>query len=168
VIESEEVLALDASLLVVDDEPLIRDVLRDLFVGDGYTVYTAADIPEAETILSQRRIAVALVDLKLPDGSGLNILDRIKQHDPIVSVILMTGYPTIESVVEALQHGACNYLIKPFRLHDLREIVYQAQNAFGQKRRSDCYRRRVDQLEQILRQGGLEVPTWTEPAADPK
>lgn len=156
--EAEKYPALRRGLLVVDDEPLIRDVLRDLFVGDGYMVYAAADVAEAEAAMARERIAVALVDLKLPESSGIAILDRIKQHDPAISVILMTGYPTMESVIEALQHGACNYIIKPFRLHDLREMVGRARNAFDQRGRSEFYRRRVDQLERFVRQQGLEVP----------
>lgn len=156
--EAEGCPASRLGLLVVDDEPLIRDVLRDLFVGDGYMVYAVADMAEAEAALAKKRIAVALVDLKLPETSGIDVLDRIKRHDPAISVILMTGYPTIESVIEALQHGACNYIIKPFRLHDLREMVGRARNAFDQKVCNEFYRRRVGQLERFLRQRGLTVP----------
>lgn len=164
-IEPDEYEVPSRGLLVVDDEPLIRDVLRDLFVGEGYAVYTAADAREAEAALSHGRIAVALIDLKIPGGSGIDILNRIKQHDPAISVILMTGYPTIESVIEAMQRGACNYLIKPFRLHALRGIVGQAQRVFDKERRGILYRRRAEQLEQTLRRHGLEVPEWAEPAA---
>jgi DNA-binding NtrC family response regulator len=153
--------AFGPGLLVVDDEPLIRDVLRDLFVGDGFSVHTAADIGETEAILSQETISVALVDLKLAQSNGIQMLDRIRQIDPAVRVILMTGYPTIESVVEAIQHGAFNYIIKPFRLHNLQGAVRQALGECDKDRRSGLLNRRVRLLEQILKDHDIAVPDWS-------
>jgi DNA-binding NtrC family response regulator len=155
-------------LLVVDDEPLVRDVLRELFEGEGYRVHVAAEAPEAETILKSEAIAVALVDLKLSHSDGIHVLDCIKKADPDVSVILMTGHPTLESVIEALQHGAANYIIKPFRLHDLRSTVRQALGGFDRERRCRFYGSRVRQLEQVLREHGLAVPEWTGETAGPQ
>lgn len=149
-------------LLVVDDEPLVRDVLRELFEGEGYTVHVAADVPEAEAILNRETIAAALVDLKLFHSDGIHVLDCIKKTDPSVSVILMTGHPTLESVIEALQHGAFNYIIKPFRLHDLRSTVRLALGEFDKERRYRFYNRRVLQLEKVLRDHDIALPEWTE------
>ncbi len=163
--------ASDPVLLVVDDEPLIRDVLRDLFVGDGYVVHTAADVSEAEIILTREMIAVALVDLKLPDNDGIHVLDRIKQADPSVSVILMTGYPTLESVIMALQHGAFNYIVKPFRLHEIQKTVRQALVEFDKERRVETLKRRVHLLEELLQRHGIAVsdrsPDRPTPSVEP-
>ncbi|MDD4052984.1 MAG: response regulator [candidate division Zixibacteria bacterium] len=156
-------------LLVVDDEPLVRDVLQELFEGEGYTVHVAADIPEAEEILNRETIAVALVDLKLSHSDGIHVLDCIKKTDPAVSVILMTGHPTLESVIDALQHGAFNYIIKPFRLHELRSTVRTALGEFDKERRYHFLSQRLCLLERILKDHGIAFPDWAgEKAAPPK
>ncbi len=152
-------------VLVIDDEPLVRDVLTELFSSQGYTVQVASDGAEAERIFMPQTCAAALVDLRIPGDDGIRILDLIRRIDPTISVILMTGYPTLESAIAALQHGAFSYIIKPFRLGQLLDIVQEATAATLKTRRGDHLSRRLNRLEQTLREHGIAIPDQDKEAA---
>jgi two-component system, NtrC family, response regulator AtoC len=103
-----------ATLLIVDDEELLRWSLRERFSREGYTIV------EAGTAAAGVELAVGvdlvLLDYRLPDGDGLTVLRRIKETAPEIPVILMTAFSTVENAVDAMRHGACDYLNKPFDL----------------------------------------------------
>lgn len=102
------------NILIVDDEEGIRKGLQRLFEKNGFTVYTA-DLPEqAEIILGEILIHAALLDIRLKGGdSGIELLKKIREIDPDIAVIMITGYGTIESAVECMKYGASDYILKP-------------------------------------------------------
>ncbi len=105
-------------LLIVDDEAEIRTTLAQYFGGVGYAIETAGDLPEALTKLSGEIDAV-VSDIKMPGGSGIDFLQQVRRVNPQVGVFLITGYPTLETVIDAKQHGAVAYFRKPLKFVEL-------------------------------------------------
>jgi len=100
-------------ILVVDDESNIRTALAKLLAKLGHTVKTASTTPEAVDVLRHERFQIVISDLRMPGEDGLQLLRQIKNIDPMVDVIMMTAYGTIESAVEAMKEGAYDYIEKP-------------------------------------------------------
>ena len=101
-------------VLVVDDEPVIQELLSELLTGEGFTVRRADNATEAWVELTTSRIDLAVIDKNLPDESGLSIIRRIRDENLAVPTVLITGYATTETVAEALDAGASDYISKPF------------------------------------------------------
>ena len=115
------------NILLADDDPQLRETLQEFLVGQGYAVTPAADGQEAKAALQVQEFALALLDLMLPDCSGLDLLSHIKAHTPDTEVILFTGHAGLESAVQALRLGAYDYLLKgDLRLSDLQTLVARA------------------------------------------
>ena len=114
-----------ATVLVVDDEQLIRWSLTSRLQDEGYRVLEAETAAEA---LKRFRDGVDLVllDYKLPDGDGLDVLRQVKTADPDILVILLTGHSSVETAVEAMQQGAYHYANKPFNLDEIVLLVEKA------------------------------------------
>jgi DNA-binding response OmpR family regulator len=106
-------------ILVVDDESTLRHFLRLNLQDQGYLVSDAADGQTALNLIEQHTFDVALIDLRLTDMDGLEIMRRLRQVSPKTSVIILTAYASLDSSIEALRQGAHDYLIKPFETADL-------------------------------------------------
>ncbi|MBI3635900.1 MAG: sigma-54-dependent Fis family transcriptional regulator, partial [Candidatus Rokubacteria bacterium] len=112
-----------AKVLVVDDETSILLLLREALGQWGYQVTCASTVGEATEALRTGLFDAAITDIRMPDMSGLDLLREIKRHDESIEVVIMTGYPTIASAVEALKEGAYDYLSKPLILDELRHLM---------------------------------------------
>ncbi|MGH9367214.1 MAG: sigma-54-dependent transcriptional regulator [Thermoanaerobaculia bacterium] len=131
-------------ILVVDDDARLAATLQELLVGEGYSVEVAHSAAEALAIHERNPgIAVALVDLIMPVTDGLTLLDELHRRDPDLAVVVMTGYGTIETAVEAIKRGAEDYLTKPMDSHALRKKMARLLEVFE-------LRERVRQLEANL------------------
>ncbi|MGH7277437.1 MAG: sigma-54-dependent transcriptional regulator, partial [Candidatus Rokuibacteriota bacterium] len=112
-----------AKVLVVDDEIAILRLLKEALTQWGYEVTTASTVTEALESIRSGLFDAALTDIRMPDMSGLDLLREIKKQDESIEVVIMTGYPTISSAVEALKEGAFDYLSKPLILEELRHLM---------------------------------------------
>ena len=106
-------------LLVVDDSPDTRELLERNLSSQGYTVFTAADVAEALSILGKTRIDLVITDLKLPGVSGLDLVRHVRENLKDTEVVMITGYPSVEGAVAAVKSGAEEYLAKPFTKEEL-------------------------------------------------
>jgi DNA-binding NtrC family response regulator len=111
------------AILVVDDEPRMQDVVGSILRVEGYEVATAGSGEEAVARLEAQDFDVIVADIVLPGLSGLELLEKSRVLNPHAAVILITAYATVESAIEALQKGACDYLQKPFKLEELTACV---------------------------------------------
>src|SRR5262245_36473633 len=112
-----------AHVLVVDDEKHILMVVKEALTHFGYRVTTAASGAEALAAVRAELFDAAITDIRMPDMNGLDLLREIKRQDESIEVIVMTGYPTIASAVEALKEGAYDYLSKPLILDELEHVM---------------------------------------------
>ncbi|MCX7770071.1 MAG: sigma-54 dependent transcriptional regulator [Proteobacteria bacterium] len=121
-------------ILIIDDENFIRENLERILRQDSYIVFTAKDGNTGIDIINKENIDIVLLDLNLPDINGIEVLKRIKSIAPDVLVIIITGYATVDSAVEALKLGAYDYIKKPFKADAIKLIVKLALEAQSLKR----------------------------------
>lgn len=113
-------------LLVVDDEAPIRNAVAEIARKRGFSVHTAEDTQTARAALAAHLADIVLLDLKLPGGGGLVLLDEVRTLYPEALVVVMTAYATVASAVEAMRSGASEYLTKPFTMEELGEVLERA------------------------------------------
>jgi signal transduction histidine kinase len=109
--------------LIIDDEEALRDGCRQALEKSGYTVLTAGEGVEGIKIAREKKPEIAFVDLKMPGISGMEIIEILSKDVPDIVLIMITGYATILSAVEAIQKGAYDYLPKPFSPDQLRTVA---------------------------------------------
>ena len=129
-------------ILIVDDELVVRESLLRWFKAEGYESYAAASAREALEV-ADHNWDLALVDIKMPGMDGLELQERLKEADPDLVIIIMTGYASVETAVQALKHGAYDYLAKPV---DPDALVHMVQKALEHRRT----RRDVARLQETL------------------
>jgi len=115
-----------ARILVIDDEASIRDSMTQALGKEGYRVRSTGSGREGLNLFGTESFQVVFVDLKLPDTTGLEVLSRIKEAGPETPVIIITGYASIESAVEAMKRGSFDYMTKPFTPEEVRIITRKA------------------------------------------
>jgi len=120
------------SVLIVEDEEFLAQQLADALEASGHEVRQAGTQTEALELVGADAPDIVVSDLRLPDGSGLDLLDRLQQLDPSMPVILMTAYGSVRDAVEAMRRGARDYLQKPLDIDELRLLV--ARVLEGQRR----------------------------------
>jgi two-component system response regulator PilR (NtrC family) len=115
-----------ASILVVDDEEVVRDVLQRLLSRQGYEVTAVASAGEGLRCLEGGDFDVLLLDLMLPDRPGMEVLREVRERDPDLAVIMITAFATVQNAVEAMLAGAFHYLTKPFKNPEVLVLVANA------------------------------------------
>ena len=118
-------------ILIVDDEAFIRENLERILAEDGYRPLSTDSPEDAVRIVAEEEISLVLLDLNLGSRSGLDVLKAMKEVDPDILVIIITGYGTVESAVEAIKIGAYDYIKKPFKadaIHLIVKLALETQN----------------------------------------
>ena len=110
-------------ILIVDDQPGIRLLLNEVFKKDGYVTHLAPNGIEALKIFDQEHIDCVLLDMKIPGMNGIEILQKLKEKNKDVPVMMMTAYGEQDLIDEALRLGASNYFTKPFNIFDVLKEV---------------------------------------------
>ncbi len=114
-------------ILIVDDESSLRTALFRVLDRQNYQVITASSIREAEMLAgADQRLDLALVDLRLPDGDGIDLMMRLRALHPGVQVMILTGHGTIETAIRATQSGAFHFVTKPFNMEEILSIITRA------------------------------------------
>ena len=131
-------------ILIVDDDVSVLKVLQMRLESAQYAVVAASDAREAKKRLEEETFDIALFDLRLAEGSGIDLMKGIRDIDPELPVIILTAFGTIESAVEAMKEGAYSYLTKPF---DTRELFVQIRNGIEKSKLS----REVKRLRTMMR-----------------
>src|SRR5262245_1367186 len=118
-------------ILVVDDEKVIRDMLADFLGMEGYSVRTAEDGTSALGELTKSHFDLVISDLKMPRMGGIALLDEINKAAPDAITVIMTGFGTVETAIDAMKRGAYDYVLKPFKLD---EVVHVVQRGIEKQR----------------------------------
>ncbi len=156
---------MNAKILVVDDELLLRDVLFDYLTRQGYEVAMAASGEKALEIARTQRFHLALVDIKMPGMSGLDVTARLKDLYPQIIVIIMTGYPSLNTAISAIKLGATEYIVKPFRLDELNRIIAKNLSSLDTEYENLKLKERIRELEKQL---GVESGETAEESGESK
>ena len=109
----------DKTILLVDDDEQFLAVMQRAFTRQNFTVKTATNISRALALCNNHKFGKAVVDLKLAQESGLDLIPQLKNHQTDVQIIMLTGYSSIATAVEAVKLGALNYLCKPATVQDI-------------------------------------------------
>jgi ATP-dependent Lon protease len=113
-------------VLVVDDEKITRQNLEHVFKKDGYYVNTASDGAEALNFLEESAFDVIVTDLKMGKVDGMEVLEKAKEVNPSTEVVIITGYATVSTAIEAMKKGSYHYLTKPLKLNEIRSTIEKA------------------------------------------
>jgi DNA-binding response OmpR family regulator len=136
-----------AKILIVDDEVSIRITLEEVLDREGYRVFTAENGRDALEQIASQTFDLALIDLHLGDIEGTEVLAALSQQSPDTVAIMLTGYASLETAVEALRQGAHDYLFKPYKVVEIRESIRRGLLKRQQKIKQ---RNLLHQLEQSL------------------
>jgi ATP-dependent Lon protease len=113
-------------ILVVDDEKMTRKNLEHVFTKDGYLVDTAADGAEALEMIARENFDVIVTDLKMERVDGMTVLEQAKAKDPSIAVIVITGYASVTTAIDAIKKGSHHFIAKPLRLDEIRSVIQSA------------------------------------------
>jgi len=129
-----------AKILIVDDEEIALHNLKHVLKKEGYDVTASQSGQRALQLLEEHSYDLVLTDLKMEKVGGMQILKRARELNPDIEVIMITGYATVDSAIEAMKAGAYHYIAKPYKLDEARKIVREALEKIGLKRENSRLR----------------------------
>ena len=113
-------------ILVVDDEESIREFFQIMLKREGYEVLTASNGREGFEVFKKNPVDVIISDIQMPEMSGMDLLQKVKEADPEMVMIMVTAFGSTDTAVEAMKLGAYDYLQKPFKIDEVKIILKQA------------------------------------------
>jgi DNA-binding NtrC family response regulator len=147
------------NLLIGDDERSIREACREVAQSLGYAAHVADSVEHAYRCLESQAFDAVLLDLRLPGAGGLDALRRIKERRPEAVVIVVTGYGTVQSAVQAMKNGAYDYVTKPFSVDELKLLLERVATHLKLKSENRLLREKVKSKQGF---GGIvgRPPRW--------
>ena len=121
------------AVLIVDDQEMVRGLCQQVIESLGYEPYLAESGEQALEILDSSAVDIVITDLKMPGMSGIELLERIKSRSPRVEVVVMTGYASVASAVQAMKLGASDYIVKPFGADEVKLLIERLVNTLDLK-----------------------------------
>jgi len=143
----------NARILVVDDDENIRKVLTTILEDEGYSVESVETARKAIERTRRKFYNLALIDIRLPDMEGIELLTRIRDTTPKMRRIIITGYPTLQNAIEAVNRGADAYILKPFDMEKVLETIKEQlkrqkeEKKYSQEKVAEFIETRVRELE---------------------
>jgi len=150
--ENKELSPLKPKVLIVDDEATICNLLRDILRDEGYDVQFTQDARDGLDLIKNNSFDIVISDIRMPRIDGIDILSYTKKFDPDISVILMTGYASIETAQKAIRFGASDYITKPFQLKEIPIIVERALRAHQLKLENKRLMKQLEETNLFLEQ----------------
>ncbi|MCB0326575.1 MAG: response regulator [Bdellovibrionales bacterium] len=135
-----------ASILVVDDDQFMTTLIQTHLQNQFYQVWTRNSVDEAIEVLCNEKIDILLTDLKIPGSSGLTLLDQVNREFPSTISVVMTAYGTLDSSINAIRSNAADYILKPFEMNELSEVL---DRALQKKELQEEYQRLKNTLSSI-------------------
>lgn len=145
----------DARILVIDDDKSIRKIFRLNLEEEGYVVDTAETGEEALRKVERYHYNIALIDIKLGDVDGTDLLERIREKSPWMKKIIVTGFPSMQNAIKAVNKGADSYILKPVKIDRLLKIIEEQlrkqreEDEFSEEKMSRFIDNRVREIETI-------------------
>ena len=115
------------SVLIVDDDTIVRESLKD-WLKDTYDVTTASTGKEALEIILKQDVDILIIDIRLPEKDGVQVLREAKEIKPHIQSIIITAYPTVDLAIDAMKSGAIDYLVKPIDPYKLEQLIWRTIN----------------------------------------
>jgi putative two-component system response regulator len=146
-----------SNILLVDDDPLVLEVISLLLRQFGHFIISCNNAEDALSVIQKNPpdyLDLVLTDVKMPNMTGLDLLDIINKKDPDIPVILMTGHAELEMAVDAIHKGAFGFLLKPYKSEQLRQMIEKAIQRRMQVKSEKSYRRT---LEDAVKNAGKEI-----------
>ncbi|MEM2320108.1 MAG: response regulator [Candidatus Bathyarchaeia archaeon] len=142
-----------ARILVIDDDENIREVLKTILEDEGYIVDTAETGEKAIAKTKKGFYNLALIDIKLPDMEGIELLTKMKDTTPKMRKIIVTGYPTMHNAIEAVNRGADAYILKPFEVEKILAVIkeqlkrQEEEEQYSEEKVAEFIAARIKKLE---------------------
>ncbi len=155
-------------ILVVDDDAVFRDELAEILRDDGHTVEAQPSVVKALDFLEHDEVDVVLSDLKMPRQGGLELLREVRRRWPRTLVVMVTGFATVETALEAMKLGAFDYLRKPFRIEQVRETLHLVAQEREFESPPEAYRDPVREARTLAASGQHEVLLFADPPPEPE
>jgi DNA-binding NtrC family response regulator len=152
-----------ASLLLADDDPVALALLAEVLAREGYRVQSAGGGAECLALAERDSFDVAIVDLRMPDLDGLQVVRRLAAIQPGISVVILTAFATIDSAIEAIREGASDYLSKPFRMEQIKIVVRRILEARRLAQQNLHYRQALQDrfgVQNLVGQSGAMVEVY--------
>ena len=138
-------------VLIVDDEPKICQILEQILSARSCSVRAAHDGLEALAQFQQQPAEIVITDIKMPKMNGLELLRELKHLDPLLNVVVITAYPSVEGAVDAMKYGACDFITKPFDIAQVQAILYRCHQRLSLSRQLRHAGEGVLKLEELNR-----------------
>jgi len=147
------------NILIVDDERDICDFLSDFLRKEGHDVATISDPTKAIEDIKHNAYHLIILDIMMPKLSGIDLLSQIRSFDEEVSVVILTGYPSVETAADSIGYGVSAYLKKPFAIDDLRSVLFKIAQKKGLllEKETELHRIIGDSIRRMRKSKGLTL-----------